>query len=255
DRASDEVHSYAYRKISDYISGLTRKRSPVVIDYACGIGNLLTRLMRRIPEGQLYGYDGSSLMLETAQKRIKRLGKSLSRRVCLAPAQLPDFSLPRGKADMVVYCFPHIVSEDHEIKEFKSRYPRDKAAALFLTRSLQNSEYKLDGIEDKTVFESSLTERVVSRNLRGLVKKGGLCVRVDYAENEEVEVPAEIEERISDFEDGTLDETVNGIKLNRFFKSVDYDFFRSSVVLDVYEQTREDRHLKGGYYISVLKAV
>lgn len=254
-RSSDSVHSYAYRKIADYISDLSRKKSPVILDYTCGPGHLLTRLVQRIPKGRFYGYDGSSLMLEMAWDRIKRIGRYPAKNVQMTLTQLPDFSLPEGGFDIVVYCFPHLVSEDKEIKMFKALFPADSLAARFLTRVLQKSDYKMEGIEDNTVFESSLTERAVSRNLRRLLKKGGLCVRVDYAEDEELQKPAAIEERISDFEEGTLDQLVNGIRVDRYFKGVDYDFFRSKVILDVFEQTREKRHLTGGYYISVLRAV
>ena len=74
-QAANAVHTYSYRNIADYI-GASFSRSPsLIVDYACGCGNLLSRLFFRFPESRLMGLDGSPLLLDHARNRIARRGR------------------------------------------------------------------------------------------------------------------------------------------------------------------------------------
>ncbi len=52
-QTEDAAHAYAYRIITNQIASLGRGKSPVIVDYGCGLGNILTRLCRALPEASL----------------------------------------------------------------------------------------------------------------------------------------------------------------------------------------------------------
>ena len=252
-RSCQPVHAYAYRNIADNIAAMAKKKSPVIIDYACGLGDLLIRLVKRFPHSELFGIDGSPFLLNRAKTRVKTTGAGTSDRLKFIQTNLPDFSLPQGIADIVVFNFPHIMASEKDLRYFERRYKSDARAAEFLAAELERTDPD-NTLIDEDFFESSLIDRVIGRNIRGLLKKGGVCVRVDYAQSNGVE-PTELDLHISGFEDGTDGRPINGAKPEVFFKLIDWNYFRSKVILDVFHQTKDKRYRKGGYYITLLKAV
>ena len=180
-QADNAAHNYAYRKIADFVLSFARRKSPVIVDYGCGSGKLLSRLFSRFPHSEIYGLDGSSFMLDRVKERLKRMRGPRNGRVKVIHTELPDFSLPRGFADIAVLAFPNIVTHPKVFLDYQRRYPVDAKGARNLTEELQRSDEDPDAhAEEDSFYEALLMERIVSRNLRGLIKKGGICVRVDY---------------------------------------------------------------------------
>ncbi|MCS4537756.1 MAG: hypothetical protein HYY67_02700 [Thaumarchaeota archaeon] len=102
--------------------------------------------------------------------------------------------------------------------------------------------------------DSLLRGKVVSRNLRGLLKKGGICVRVEYAKAERERL-TELEQCRLAFEEGSLKTSVNGRKAEKLFDFISSTYFQSKVMEDVYYQTKDETDRKGGYSITMVEAV
>jgi hypothetical protein len=112
-----------------------------------------------------------------------------------------------------------------------------------------------DSSEDAPAIQSGIEQgRVISLNLRRILKRGGICVRVEYATTRRHEFsPSEL--TLVSFEEGSLDSRVNGMTPHLWFRVLASSYFRSRVLEDVYEQTADERDKNGGYLITVLKAV
>ncbi len=257
-QSSDRAHRYAYRKISQHLGSFFGRPPEKIIDYACGAGHMLTRLYRRFPNSRLTGIDGSSLLLELAGKRLQFMGQDWRQRVQLIETKLPDFSLPRGQADVLLFVFPNIVPDpdlpDPE-EETDSRHPDNQAVAdyLALTREPDPEE---ETVEDdaETLCDSLITDNLISRNLRRLLKKGGVCVRADYANAPRNELTKLVRQRLA-FQEGSLQEPVNGFRADQLFKVVASTYCRSKVLEDVYHQTRDKSDKDGGYLLTTLIAL
>lgn len=57
------------------------------------------------------------------------------------------------------------------------------------------------------------------------------------------------------FEEGSLDERVNGRFSRQWFRVAASSYFRSRVLEDVFQQTGNREDLEGGYLITVLRAL
>ncbi len=253
-QTEDAAHAYAYRIITNQIASLGRGKSPVILDYGCGLGNILTRVCRALPDASIYGLDGSSRMLKLARDRIKRAGKNATNRVKLIQTHLPDFSLQKGFADIVVYAFPHIVSNTGEEKPYEKKYRKDVKPGRYLAGKLGASENLQSEDDEELNYHSLFMERMVSRNIRGILKKGGICVRVEYS-GADTDDPQKLELQLSGYQEGSSSQMINGIKPEKFFWCVSNTYYRSNVIQDVYHQTKEDFHQTGGYYLMVHRAV
>jgi SAM-dependent methyltransferase len=241
-RTLDDAHRRAYTNIADFIRASYRRAPKTIVDYACGAGNLLYLLSSRFPGSRLIGLDGSAYLLGLAMLRFARLPRSCSRRISLIKTALPKPNFLRGRADLVIFCFPNMVSPTGEENEWekKCRLTRnDRAIAKFLAP------------EAPAVLEQS---RSIAYNLRRLLIPGGICVRVEYATvNRHALSPAELQ--LVSFEEGSLDTEVEGRMPRQWFRVQASAYFRSRVLQDVYEQTGDERDRNGGYLITVLRAV
>jgi hypothetical protein len=94
----------------------------------------------------------------------------------------------------------------------------------------------------------------VALNLRGLLKKGGLCVRVEYGFARRDEL-APLDLRRVSFEEGSLAHEACGWRPGDWFRVAASAYFRSRVMEDVYQQTHDRRDRRGGYLITVLRAL
>ena len=83
------------------------------------------RLYHRFPNSRFTGIDGSSVMLEVAGKRLQYLGRGWKQRVELIETELPDFSLPGGKADALLFVFPNIVPPEEPEEEDEDLHHSD----------------------------------------------------------------------------------------------------------------------------------
>lgn len=77
---------------------LPEATEPVVVDLACGTGDLALALARRYPSGQVTGLDISSRMLQRAQQRAA--GAALHN-LRFAEADMDDLPLPPQSVDIV----------------------------------------------------------------------------------------------------------------------------------------------------------
>ena len=257
-QSSDRPHKYAYRKIARHLVSFFGHPPDRIIDYACGAGHMLTRLYRCFPNSRLTGIDGSSLLLKLACKRLQFLGQDWRQRVQLIETNLPDFSLTRGQADVLLFVFPNIVPDPDlpDPEEGKESHPPDDRAVadyLALTREPNPEEETVED-DPETLCDSLITDNLISRNLRSLLKKGGVCIRADYANAPRNELTQLVRQRLA-FQEGSLQESVNGLRAEQLFKVVGSTYYRSKVLNDVYHQTRDKTDKDGGYLLTTLVAL
>ncbi len=242
ERSTEAAHRRAYRNIADFIKDSFVRPPRRIVDYACGAGNLLALLSYRFAHSKLVGLDGSRLLLSSALQRISRLPRSCSGRISLIETALPNFDLLRGQADLVVFCFPNMVpSGAEERQEWGSR----------LGESDRKVAENLAFPEDPYILEQS---RCISLNLRRLLARNGICVRVEYATVQRHELSPPELTQVS-FEEGSLDYEADGVLPRQWFHLLASAYFRSKVLEDVYQQTSDERDRNGGYLITVLRAV
>ncbi len=243
ERSVEGAHRRAYRNISDFIQASFVNSPEMIVDYACGAGNLLSLLSCSFPLSKLVGLDGSSLMLESARRRFSRLPRGCAGRISLIETALPSFDLLHNQADLVIFCFPNMVPffADEAIGERE----------IWLSNSEWEIAKNLAQPDDPFTLEQS---RCISHNLRRLLKRGGICIRVEYATAQRHELsPSELQ-RVA-FEEGSLDTEVDGRRPRQWFRLLASAYFRSRVLEDVYQQTADERDRNGGYLITVLRAL
>jgi hypothetical protein len=256
-RSADRAHQRAYGNIANFIRKSILCDPGLILDYACGAGNLLSLLCRRFPHSRLAGLDGSSLLLDLAEKRLSRLPHDCARRISLTETSLPGRISLRERADLVVYCFPNMIPS---CTEEKMRGPRfhlgkhDQKIAQSLSRARERGDDDCDIPKPQIVRRALEYGRSVSKNLRNLLVQGGTCVRAEYATTQRHEwSPLELM-KVS-FEEGSLDTAMDGIKIRPWFRVLASAYFRSRVLEDVFEQTEDERDKNGGYLITILRAI
>ncbi|MBZ5496536.1 MAG: class I SAM-dependent methyltransferase [Acidobacteriia bacterium] len=254
-QSANSIHRYAYRNIADFIRSSFSRTPRVIVDYACGAGNLLSRLQERFPTSRLMGVDGSSFLLGMARKRLVRQGNGASPHVTLVETLLPDFELPRAVADLVVFAFPNMVpcsaeENGNPCAHQLSRNDRVLARELADRRAPESA-----GAEDESepICAALIRDRLVALNIRRLLNRGATCVRVEYGNVRREELP-ELELLRTEFEEGSLDHKVNGIVPDQWFRVVASCYYRSGVMEDVYHQSEDESDKAGGYFITVLRA-
>ncbi|MDA3962744.1 MAG: class I SAM-dependent methyltransferase [Planctomycetota bacterium] len=261
-RARDKAHQRAYQAIADAVAEHTTK-AKVVIDYACGSGLLLARLAQSLPKTQLIGLDESVGMLDAARAWLgQEVGAEKALQVRLLRTALPDFDLKLPKADAVVFSFPDFRCDldGKVIKALSKIHPEEWAWSKLASRQIRKQAVQDPDCDDSDdVFDADrlFYERLATRNMRKLVRKGGLLVRVDYALGKRKEwIDAYVGRH--DWSLGSwLPDKLTGAdrRKARFAEPIKAKYFKSSVIRDVHAQTGSDDCLDGGFIISALKAV
>jgi len=257
ERAGDCAHRYAYKNIADFIHASFRRTPHVIVDYACGAGNLLSLLSRRFMNSKLLGLDGSAVLLNLAERRFSRLPNNCARRISLIHTSLPKFNLLRGCADLTIFCFPNMMPFSGEGESGQSSFwlsRNDQRIAKSLSEATEEYEEERNPADRFLVQQALERGRRISRNLRQLLIHGGTCIRVEYATTQRHEWSALDLQRVS-FEEGSLDTQVDGVRPRQWFHLLASAYFRSRVMADVYQQTGDMRDKNGGYLITVLRAV
>jgi SAM-dependent methyltransferase len=247
-RSSDSAHNYAYRNIARYLRASLSRSPRLIVDYACGAGNLLARLRAQFPNSHLIGLDGSPLLLELARRRLRQRN-----RVNLIETALPNFNLPGIRADLVIYSFPNMVPSPGSYSLRQARRFLEKPAWAVARRLA----YARDEDRDEAPISrlsALLLGRMVSLNLRRLLKSGGICVRIEYGKVRRNELP-EIELMRISFEEGSLDLPVCGKLPEQWFRVLASSRFRSRTIEDVSQQSGSRKDTRGGYLITVLRAL
>ena len=257
-RASNKSHCNAYRNIADYVITQIDPVPSLVIDYGCGNGRLLGALAVRFVETKFIGIDGSSAMLKTARTYLRKEAPDLLGRIKLLKAPLPTKLLIGKRAELVTFTFPHILSNLYDLDinsflEFLTYSEIENAVILSEGKGLEDVS-KENSDEDPELLQSLLVNRVISKNLRSLVKRGGYCLRVELANARREEFPNVFQKRFS-FQEGSLDKSLSDQKFMQPFKLLRSEYHSSKVMEDAYEQTGDESDRKGGYWISLLKAL
>jgi SAM-dependent methyltransferase len=257
-RACNKSHCIAYRNIANYVTTHVDLIPSLVIDYGCGTGRLLGEIAVRFVETKLIGIDGSSAMLKTAKTYLKNKAPDLLNRIKLLKAPLPNRLLLGKRADLVTFTFPHILSNLYDLDlnsflELLTYSEIENAMILAEDKGMEevSNEYN-DG--DPELLQSLLVNRVISKNLRSLVKRGGYCLRVELANARREEFPEIFQKRFS-FQEGSLDKSLSDQSVQQPFELVRSEYHRSKVMEDAYEQTGDESDRKGGYWISLLRAL
>lgn len=247
-KTRNEAHVAAYMNIANYVVQCAQEEGGLIIDYGCGPSLLMSRLVDLLPAWRFLGIDGSKMMLRRAETwaRTKRKGRHAPIEFLLA--KLPDFSVSIPKAELVVYTFPNIVSLASDRRLFEESFRKDRDVAGFLAMQQEKGE----GVE--ALYDQLFMNRVVARNLRFLLRKGGLCVRVDYSQGARDEL-GRFDKLSTLFEEGSLNRRLSRLKPQKFFHLLSSHYYPSAVIQDVYEQTNDRDFLEGGYLVSLLKAI
>ena len=248
DQTRNKAHVAAYKNIASHVARCAQKKSGLLIDYGCGTGLIMKQLVEALPGWNFLGIDGSKVMLSEAETWAGVKRKKRRAAIEFRCAKLPDFSAPAAKADVIVFTFPNIVSVISERRQIEKRFPRDRDLARLLARKQEKGE------KAEELVDQLLMSRVVSRNLRTLLRKGGLCVRVDYSQAERHEL-GRFDLLSTLFEEGSLNTKQAHLRPQKFFKLRSSQYYPSAVILDVYEQTKDIDFLEGGYLVSVLEAI
>ena len=246
-RTTSAAHAEAYANIASYVARQARKRSGLIVDYACGAGLLTKQLAQLLPQWKMLGIDGSRTMLRHAEAWAGRMRKDRPASLEWLLAKLPNFSLPKPAADIVVFAFPNIITGDKERSHFEGIYPADSAEARCIAAKRGKA-----GAE--ALYDQLFMNRVIARNLRGLLRKGGLCVRADYSQGDRHELTRH-DQVATMFEEGSLNVGTPRRMPDPFFTLLDSRYYPSEVIRDVYEQTEDEDFLEGGYSVSLLKAL
>ncbi|MGI0046506.1 MAG: class I SAM-dependent methyltransferase [Nitrosotalea sp.] len=254
-RSDNKDHVVAYNNIAKHI-GFLDPDDDIIIDYGCGAGNLLLSMARKFPNSKLIGIDSSTLMLQSARRKLNRIGKDFTSKYKLLKSNLPNFDLKLEKANVLVLCFPHIVDVSYKKQRNSHGHRRtDVDIAKFIASSMVgNKKDQTDADDIRMLTNILLEEKIISKNLRYLLKKGGTCVRIEYAKSKRERLTQLRQDRLA-FQEGSLKKSVNGNIIKPVFKHVSSSYFKSNIVQDVFYQTKDASDKVGGYEITVLKAV
>ncbi|MFC1585355.1 class I SAM-dependent methyltransferase [Fibrobacterota bacterium] len=272
-QSRNSAHKRAYKNIAGYLGDHLNNgsgKTGFMVDYACGDGSFLCQLARRFPSARLVGLDGSEMMLEKARDRLRQSGvnaelcrgrdgfSARGPRVRLVKTVLPNFSLPKGRADVAVFLFPNLTCSKKERPHYeKNGYKnrRDTKVAEMLARFREmDPEEEVAVMDPGELFDDLMTARVISRNLRQLLKKNGSLIRIEYA-NAPREELSELTNWRSLFTECALDVPIKDCSTEQQFRYLQSRYWRSSVILDVYHQSGDPTDQEGGYFCSLLQAI
>lgn len=257
ERAQDKAHQAAYKRIVKYSAKFLDKEPKHVIDYACGPGMLLRYLRRQFPESRISAIDESEQAIIGARDVLRRSRLDPDdKHIHFVQDSLPHFNLGLRKADIVYFCFPdfRIPETRPVIKYWREQFPQDWDATKKLRQKLLR-----DGADPELLDDNfdCFRKRLAGRNLRQMVKRGGLMLRVDYGSCSRDECEENMLKQIA-FCEGSLcrkrwdKDTRKDLVFAELLDSV---YVPSAVINDVYAQTGNSKDTEGGFFISVLRAV
>lgn len=269
-RSMDSSHRSAYERIADHIAKTFKKdkKTPrVIVDYACGNGGATSFLAQRFPRARIVAIDGSERMLILARFGLKQAGhdadfvsldqafENSGPRIRLLKTPLPEFSLAEHRADVVLFGFPNMNFSSRHLARIKRQVfgnRQDCRIARFLSR-LPNIDHPDDDTPEAEIYEDLLYERAISRNVHGLLKRGGYWIKVDYSNSFRQDLSELIQWRLL-FSESALHVGMEDPPQRDPFVFLDSDHYRSQVILDVYQQTHKASDKTGGYMMTTFRA-
>jgi len=273
-QSDDTAHKRAYDIIARHVADLVRKAGRsrgLVVDYACGHGKLLERFANLLPDARLVGIDGSKKLLKRTEARLQAIGHDArvmeaadafgrgAPRIRLVQAFLPGFAFPTGRADAAVFCFPNITASASDQPHYDRhgyRHREDVKVARMLARFREmdpEDEHESDWTADDH-FDDLMTHKVISRDLRALLRRGGSLTRVEYSNGDRTDL-SDLTQWRSLFAEGALEIPIKDERAEVLFRYDGSRYRRSKVILDVYHQTRDKDDMTGGYFIADYTAV
>jgi hypothetical protein len=257
ERAADTAHQTAYRNIAGFVRNSMSRDPRLIVDYACGAGDLLVQLGPLFPDSRLIGVDGSSLLLNRAKSRMSRLPRNCAERISLIESALPGQAALCAQADLIIYCFPNMMpsSAEEERNGAGCRLSEtERRIAQRLTKEDNSDEVGRHFAPAAESWNPLEHGRSISWDIRRFLVRGGICVRAEYATTRRHEW-SELELQQVSFEEGSLDTVADGVRLRPWFRVLASAYFRSKVLEDVFQQTGDERDTNGGYLITILRAV
>lgn len=255
EKSNDPAHRRAYRNISSKMHQILSEAGFIspksIVDYACGNGGILTSLANRFPETKIIAIDGSKKMLALAKASLQRAGHESAIQFLRSP--LPNFSLPEKLADVVLFLFPNITINTKERRLIRKQVNTDpltlKTAKFLAKWNEVDSDFQAD-----ECLDDILDSRAITSNIRQILKKGGFWFHVEYA-NAPRNQWDEVDQITTLFEESAWPVSIGTTEIHREFRLIKSLYFRSSVMLDVYEQSGDPEDRDGGYVISVLQSL
>ncbi len=272
-KSQDAPHRRAYKNIVRFIDEFLRSRkkpSPkIIVDYGCGSGAILKALAKTFSNSSIVAIDGSRKMLKQARNNLAesnlkvefvpagRYHQRTKPQLSLVQTPLPNFSMPAGKVDVALFLFPNVNATPSQMAVLR-KYVRDRGI-LGTARLLATLRKKIpDPIEVETTIQefmdNLLLERIVCMNIHRLLKKGGLWFKVEYSGCSPKEL-TELEKWELLFTECAMKVSIDGKKQPQLFQHLDTQYFRSSVIMDVHDQSHDPDHKAGGYFISAFRAL
>lgn len=273
EKSQDGPHQRSYKVIAGYIDAFLRKRKislpRILIDYGCGNGAILKTLGKTFPSTTIVAIDGSRKMLKKAVLNLSQFERNVQfvepkryyypadSRVLLVQTPLPNFSMPAGHADLALLLFPNINATDDQIRGLKKliRDPQVHGTARLLAKLRQKEPDPVEaGATLEELTDVLLLERIVCMNIHRLLKKGGLWFKVEYSGCPREKL-SELDRWELLFTECAMNVSIDGKKQRPLFQFLDNQFFRSSVIRDVYDQSKDPDHKHGGYFITTYRAL
>ena len=160
--------------------------------------------------------------------------------------------------NLVVFTFPNIVPDPLNHSRYNNNgycHGKDSEVAKYLSKAREpNPEEETVSVAPETLYDSLMTEKVISRNLRGILPTGGICLRATYANAPRENLTKLVQQRLA-FEEGCLDHPINGHQSKQLFILKNSVYFQSKIIEDVYHQTGDESDKKGGYQLTTLVGI
>jgi hypothetical protein len=268
-KSEDRAHRNAYRMIAKTVQRYFRRQKykpKFIVDYASGNAMVLHELVKLFPDTSFIALDGSHKMLNIAknilsESRIeadwvepKNAFSPKGPQIRLVCTPLPENKTPSSKADAVLFLFPNLNSSKKAFDQIHEKWIRDKAAEIGarLFSKLQDENAKKQPDPD-SIYEELVLAAAVSENIRRLLKRNLYWFKADYSNAARIELQNTDQWQLL-FSERAMDFQIGDQKTKSIFQLVENRYYRSGVIMDVFEQTRDPADKRGGYMITVFRA-
>jgi hypothetical protein len=268
-KSKDRAHKKAYRTITQTVVRYFRrrlKREPQwIVDYAGGNSMVLTEMAKVFPRTRFIALDGSRKMLTIGLNNLRKAGLDADftdpekaflhrgpqiRLVCTA---LPEKRLASGKADAVLFLFPNLNASKAKFTKIQKQWMKDPAsehtARLFSKLQDENTK-KQPNPED--IYGELVLGAMVAANIQRLLKRGMYWFKIDYSNALRKELQNTDQWQLL-FVEAAMDLQIGEYKKRSLFEMIENKYYRSRVIMDVYDQTKDPSDRKGGYMITVFR--
>jgi SAM-dependent methyltransferase len=255
EKSNDPAHRRAYKNISSKMHQILAEAGVVspktIVDYACGNGAILKSLATRFPKTNIVAIDGSKKMLSLARSSLQNAGHESAIEFLHSP--LPNFALAEKMADVVLFLFPNITINNKERRLVRKHLNVDELT-LKTAKFLAKWNEVDSGFSVDESINDILDSRAITSNIHRILRKGGFWFHVEYA-NAPRHQWDEVDQITTLFEESAWPVSIGTDEIRREFQLIKNLYFRSSVMLDVYEQSGDPEDRDGGYVISVLQSL